>query len=181
MQMSFGNAAELSGFASSGKERRTAPMAKGLDSIFNPHSQALRLLEQRIGLIGGNLANANTPGYKARDLDFAAAMAQATGSAGMTDRSGFTLRQAGQSGITGRTAGLFPGEGQRPSQLTYAGESASEGLVQYRTPLQPSLDGNTVDAQTEKAAFAEAAVRYESTLSLLSRRISGLRAVLKGE
>ena len=156
-------------------------MAKGLDSIFNPHSQALRLLEQRIGLIGGNLANANTPGYKARDLDFAAAMAQAMGSAEATNSRAFTLRQPGQSGITGNTVGLFPGEGRRPNPLTYSSGNASEALVQYRTPLQPSLDGNTVDAQTEKAAFAEAAVRYESTLSLLSRRISGLRAVLKGE
>ena len=156
-------------------------MGKGLDSIFNPHSQALRLLEQRIGLIGGNLANANTPGYKARDLDFAAAMAQATGSAEAPKSRALTLRQPGQGGITGNAVGLFPGEGQRPSLGSAAGQNAFGGLVQYRTPLQPSLDGNTVDAQTEKAAFAEAAVRYESTLSLLSRRISGLRAVLKGE
>ncbi len=156
-------------------------MAKGLDSIFNPHSQALRLLEQRIGLIGGNLANANTPGYKARDLDFAEAMAQATGSATTAESGGFVLRQAGRSAIAGSSTGVFPGEGQRPSLVSLSGQNTPEGVVQYRTPLQPSLDGNTVDAQTEKAAFAEAAVRYESTLSLLSRRISGLRAVLKGE
>ena len=156
-------------------------MAKGLDSIFNPHSQALRLLEQRIGLIGGNLANANTPGYKARDIDFAAAMAQATDAVDRAGSGGFVLQQPGRSAIAGGATGVFPGEGQRPSLVSLSGQNTPDGVVQYRTPLQPSLDGNTVDAQTEKAAFAEAAVRYESTLSLLSRRISGLRAVLKGE
>jgi flagellar basal-body rod protein FlgB len=130
-------------------------MAKGIDSIFNPHSQALRLLEQRLNLIGGNLANASTPGYKARDLDFSAAMKQV--------QSSERLDLAAAGGPT----------------LPRSAEGA--GFVQYRSPLQPSLDGNTVDTQVEKSAFAEASVRYESTLSLLSRRISGLRAVLKGE
>lgn len=130
-------------------------MAKGIESIFNPHSQALRLLEQRLNLIGGNLANASTPGYKARDLDFSAAMKQV--------QSGERLDQAAAEGAA----------------LPRSAEGAD--FAQYRNPLQPSLDGNTVDTQVEKSAFAEASVRYESTLSLLSRRISGLRAVLKGE
>ena len=130
-------------------------MAKGIDSIFNPHSQALRLLEQRLNLIGGNLANASTPGYKARDLDFSAAMRQVQSSERLD------LAAAGGSALSPSAEGA--------------------GFVQYRNPLQPSLDGNTVDTQVEKSAFAEASVRYESTLSLLSRRISGLRAVLKGE
>ena len=130
-------------------------MTKGIDSIFNPHTQALRLLEQRLNLIGGNLANASTPGYKARDLDFSAAMRQAQSSERLD------LAAAGAPALSGSAEGA--------------------DFVQYRNPLQPSLDGNTVDTQVEKSAFAEASVRYESTLSLLSRRISGLRAVLKGE
>jgi flagellar basal-body rod protein FlgB len=134
-------------------------MAKGIDSIFQPHGQALRLLEQRLNLIGGNLANANTPGYKARDLNFQAAMASALGDDGM-------------SRADGAAAGSLAAAG---------GGEAFGAFIQYRAPLQPSLDGNTVDTQMEKSAFAEASVRYESTLSLLSRRISGLRAVLKGE
>lgn len=76
--------------------------------------------------------------------------------------------------------------GERLDQAAAEGAAlprSAEGadFAQYRNPLQPSLDGNTVDTQVEKSAFAEASVRYESTLSLLSRRISGLRAVLKGE
>ena len=128
-------------------------MASGFNEVFNPHRQALNLLEQRLGLISGNLANASTPGYKARDLDFTQAM----------------------QAVEKDAQGASPAKGHLPLR------GAGAGHVMYRTPLQPSLDGNTVDAQTEKAAFAEAAVRYESTLSLLSRRISGLRAVLKGD
>jgi flagellar basal-body rod protein FlgB len=128
-------------------------MANGIDQAFQPHRQALGLLEKRLGLLSGNLANANTPGYKARDLNFASAMAAAQGA---------------EQGAA-RAPGHLP--------LRASGGDA----VLYRTPLQASLDGNTVDAQTEKAAFAETAVRYESTLSLLSRRISGLRSVLRGE
>jgi flagellar basal-body rod protein FlgB len=138
---------------------RLSSMVKGIDSLFYPHSQALRVLEQRMGLLSGNLANASTPGYKARDLDFAAAMAAVENGAGVAPRASSTSSAAGH---------LPLGNG-------------GGATVRYRTPLQASLDGNTVDAQAEKAAFAESAVRYESTLSLLSRRISGLRAVLKGE
>ena len=125
-------------------------MTKGIDSIFNPHSQALRLLEQRLNLIGGNLANASTPGYKARDLDFSAAMRQVQSSERLD----------------------LAAAGPRPFRF-----SGRHGLRAVPKSPQPSLDGNTVDTQVEKSAFAEASVRYESTLSLLSRRISGLRAV----
>lgn len=135
---------------------RSRYMASGINALFSPHKHALNVLEKRLGLISGNLANATTPGYKARDIDFAAAMrAVANAPADHAAR----------------------GAGARHLPL----DQRSEQGILYRTPLQSSLDGNTVDSQAEKAAFADAAVRYESTLSLLSRRINGLRAVLKGD
>ncbi len=129
-------------------------MTRGIDALFAPHERALGVLDRRLALLGSNLANADTPGYKARDLDFRAALETASASAPMARTHGGHLA---------------------------TGPAAGEPDVLYRVPLAPSLDGNTVDTHQEKAAFAEAAVRYESTLTFLSRRISGLKNVLRGE
>ena len=122
-------------------------MALDLDSYIGVHAQALRLREQRTELLATNLANADTPGYKARDIDFKSALAAATSSA------------------ANGTAG--------PGNL--------DAHLKYRTPLAPSLDGNTVDAQLEQAAFAENAVRYQATLSFLSARFRSLMTAITGQ
>lgn len=127
-------------------------MTLGIDSALGLQERALQVLDRRMQLISGNLANADTPGFKARDLDFRSALADAT---------------QGDGGLL-RTHGRH---------LDVAMDGGAD--VRYRTATQPSLDGNTVDTHREKTAFAEAAVRYESTLSFLGRRISGLRAVLR--
>ena len=118
-------------------------MAVG-DDLFGVHGTALLLRSQRLGLLASNIANASTPGYKARDIDFATAL----------------------------SAAEKPG-----GSIATAVESATE----FRMPLQPSLDGNTVELNTEQTKFAENAVAYQTTLSFLNGRIQTLTRALKGE
>ncbi len=110
-----------------------------LDNIFGIHATALKLREQRMAILGSNIANASTPGYKARDIEFPQAL-----------------------------------------QLAENGQSP-EAAMRYRVPVQPSLDGNTVELATEQTAFAENALAYRSSLSFLQGRIGTLSRALKGE
>ena len=116
------------------------------DSLFGVHGAALEVRAQRMGVLASNIANASTPGFKAKDIDFKSALAQ--------------VEQTGD-------------EGDAPTDL-----SAS---TLYRVPLQPSLDGNTVELNTEQTAFAENAVAYQTTLSFLNGRIAEVTRALKGE
>ena len=131
-------------------------MSFDLDKAFAPHLRALQIGNQRMEVLAANMANADTPGYLARDIDFRAAMqAQAPSAVRLATTA------AGHIGLAGMDNG--PAE------------------VLYRTALQPSLDGNTVDADRESAAIAETSVRYEATLMFLNSRIRGLRTAITGE
>ena len=133
-------------------------MAFNLDSYLGVHPDALKLQSKRTEVIANNLANSDTPGYKARDIDFRAAMATA-GSADATVKLATT--NAGHLSI---------------DPTSDAGAS-----LKYRTPLAPSLDGNTVDAQQEQAAFADNTVRYQATLTFLSARFKSLMTAITGQ
>ncbi|WP_242415892.1 flagellar basal body rod protein FlgB [Sphingomonas panni] len=113
------------------------------NALFGIHGTALQLRAQRMGMLASNIANASTPGFKAKDVDFRAALAGVE-QGGNVDRS-----------IDSNTL--------------------------YRRPLQPSLDGNTVELTTEQTAFAENAVAYQTTLAFLNGRISTITRALKGE
>jgi flagellar basal-body rod protein FlgB len=147
-------------------------MAFNIDAQFNLHTRALGLANQRLELLADNVANADTPNYKARDIDFHSAMQSAGRNAG---------QNAGQLG--GPHSGL---NGELPMTATRAGHLASAGggpnttNPLYRVPEQPSLDGNTVDSQKENAAIAETSVQYQATLTFLSARIRGLRDAITG-
>lgn len=136
-------------------------MAVNLDSYLGVHAAALRLREQRTEVLATNLANADTPNYKARDIDFRSALAAASGS-GATDTVGMQATHAGHLGGTATTATVDP------------------SAYKYRTPLAPSLDGNTVDPQLEQAAFAENAVHYQATLTFLQVRFRNLMTAITG-
>lgn len=114
------------------------------NSLFGIHGAALQVRGQRMGILASNIANASTPGFKARDIDFQAALASATGPGGF-NQAGF------------------------------------DGALKYRVPLQPSLDGNTVDLSQEQTAFAENAVQYQTTLSFLNGRIGQITRALRGD
>lgn len=134
-------------------------MPIGLDKYLGVHAQALNLRSQRTELLAANLANADTPGYRARDIDFKSAMAQASGAT--------------------PSVHLQTTSSKHMAATTVNGSPAPE--LKYRTPLAPSLDGNTVDAQLEQSAFAENTVRYQATLSFLSAKFRGLMTAITGQ
>jgi flagellar basal-body rod protein FlgB len=135
-------------------------MLNRLDDMLNFHTQALRVRDQRQQVLASNIANADTPNYKARDLDFKSALqgalkgTPATGGAALATTSPGHL--AGNPGL-----------------------AAEAGLL-YRTPAQGSVDGNTVDVDAERAAFADNAVHYEFNLTRLNQQIKGLLNVIQG-
>jgi flagellar basal-body rod protein FlgB len=143
-------------------------MALNLDSYLGVHAQALTLEAKRTELLAANMANADTPNYKARDIDFKAAMAAAGGGNSFSTRGG-TLA------VASTNAAHLPASGV---------DSADAGLganLKYRVPMAPSLDGNTVDTQLEQAAFAENSVRYQATLTFLNARLKELMTAIVGQ
>ena len=126
------------------------------DNLFGIHERALVLRSQRAEVLSANLANADTPGYKARDFDFKAMIAREMDAG---DRMKTTHANHIQA-----ESGVVP-----PAQLL------------YRVPAQPSLDGNTVDTEREHAAFGANAIEYQTSLSFINSKISGLRKALRGE
>ena len=134
-------------------------MALNLDAYLGVHQAALKVQSKRMEVLANNLANVDTPNYKARDIDFKTALAAATGS---NSDSSVKLATTNAGHIS-----------------TEPGSDAGAGL-KYRVPLAPSLDGNTVDAQQEQAAFAENTVRYQATLTFLTSRIKNLLTAITG-
>jgi len=141
-------------------------MPINLDQYVSVHATALDVRARRGELNANNLANADTPGYQARDIDFRQAMSRA---AGEKPTSGVHLSTTNAGHIGGGTSA--------------DAANLSNGQVadlKYRTPLAPALDGNTVDAQVEQAAFAENAVRYQATLTFLNSKFRGLLTAILG-
>ncbi|MFL6605996.1 MAG: flagellar basal body rod protein FlgB [Steroidobacteraceae bacterium] len=136
-------------------------MALNLDTYLGVHADALKLQSKRMEVIADNLANSDTPGYKARDIDFRAAMANAGGADGAS------------APVTLATT--------NPGHLGTDPTAAANASLKYRVPLAPALDGNTVDAQQEQAAFADNTVRYQATLTFLSSRFRSLMTAITGQ
>jgi flagellar basal-body rod protein FlgB len=137
-------------------------MAFDINGFLGTHPAALQLGADRTELIARNLANANTPNYKARDIDFRSAMA-AAGTRGAP--LAMTATSPGHLG-TASAAG--------------ASDPSARADLKYRVPLAPALDGNTVDPQLEQAAFAENTVRYQATLTFLGAKFKGLMTAITG-
>ncbi|MGD2167575.1 MAG: flagellar basal body rod protein FlgB [Gammaproteobacteria bacterium] len=135
-------------------------MALNLDQLFAGHLHALQLGNRRMELLAANIANADTPGYLARDIDFRAAMSDAA----QPQRAAPVRLQATQ-----------------PGHVNDSGTGPAFAPALYRTSIQPSLDGNTVDTERESAAVAEAAIRYEAALMFFNSKISGLRTAITGD
>ncbi len=127
--------------------------------MFQFHQAALNLRAARQELIASNIANADTPNYKAKDIDFASALR------GALEGSGQKLPVAVTS----------------PQHLGGAsGDSVMGSPVLYRKPLQPSADGNTVDMDVERAQFADNALRYEASVRFVSDEAKDVLAALQG-
>jgi len=130
-------------------------MPNPIATYMGPHAQALPLRDERLKLIASNLANADTPGYKAKDLDFEGALDALTGKAPLraTDARHFD----------------FPAPpGHPPFQFA-------------RPQLQPSLDGNTVDAHAERAAYGRAALEYRASLTFIETKVRTMLTAITGQ
>ena len=126
----------------------------GIKQYLEIHSAALSLRGRKNEIIASNIANAATPNYKARDLDFNAEMSRHLKSGNLTttnDKHFSLMRPVSHKGVS------------------------------YREPLQQSLDGNTVELAVEQMEFSENSIKYSTTLSFLNSKISGLMSAIRGE
>ena len=132
-------------------------MSFNFDSYLGVHEQALHLRAKRAEVLAANLANIDTPHYKARDIDFSAAL---------------------------KSAASAPGAGTM--RTTHAMHIQTQQFIsdydlKYRNPYQNSLDGNTVEHQVEMAAFSDNAMRYMANLRIISGKFNPLRTAIKGQ
>ena len=139
-------------------------MLNKLDEALSFHQNALRVRGQRQELIAANIANADTPNYKARDIDFKAAMQSA-----MTGTSNEALK-------TTKTSPLHLDGTSLPSNNT----SAQAGQALFRPIIQGSVDGNTVDMDVERNQFADNGIRYEASLTMINAQLKQMLAALQG-
>ncbi len=137
-------------------------MINKLDEAFRFHQNALSLRAERQQVLASNIANADTPNYKARDFDFRSALTEALGAGG-----------SGQAALAAPHS--------RHLKAGPAGSTPSGRQLQYRLPRQDNIDGNTVELDAERAQFADNAIRYEASLSAVNGRIKSLMAVIQGQ
>ena len=141
-------------------------MLNRLTDALDFQAQALNLRSERQRLIASNIANADTPGYVARDMNFAEALRQATG--GGQPGSAMATSQPGHMG------GGAGGSGG-------AGGGASFSTLTYAMPSQTNLDRNTVDMDRERASFADNSVKYEATLRFINGNVRTVLSAITGQ
>lgn len=132
-------------------------MAISLDSALGIHQPALEARIKRAEVLANNLANADTPGYKARDIDFSAMMQKA-----QQDLGGMGMEKTHERHMD-------------------TGSMAPESALLYRIPNQPSVDGNTVDAQQEQTRFMRNAMEYQASFQFLNGKINGIKKAISGQ
>ena len=136
-------------------------MSNPITSYMGLHADALPLREQRMKLIASNLANADTPGYRAQDIDFNAALDAAR------------LQREG-----------LPGTGLAATRESHLSDAIATGQAPFqftRQASQPSLDGNTVDPDAERAAYGRAALEYRASLSFLESKVRNMLTAITGQ
>jgi flagellar basal-body rod protein FlgB len=130
-------------------------MAINLDKLMGFHHKALQIRTQRMEVIAGNLANANTPGFKPKDINFQQAMK--------------TAQQSRSNNLT------------RTHDNHMKGSMQGSGQMDYRVANQPDTgDGNSVDVQVERNAFLDNGLRYQAGMEFLNGKIKGMKKAIKG-
>ena len=138
-------------------------MAINLDKLVGFHQSALSIRTDRMEVIAGNLANANTPGYKAKDIDFNSAMKSA-----LQDQKGPS--RLGTNELVRTNERHLSGSGK---------SIASNFELQYRVPTQPDTgDGNTVEVQAERNRFLDNGLRYQASLEFINGKIKSMKKAL---
>ena len=135
-------------------------MSNPISSYLGFQADALPLREQRLKLIASNLANADTPGYRARDIDFNAALESAT---------------------RARQAGAATGAEPPPGHIALDPDQGLQAFETVRVSSQPSIDGNTVDPDAERAAYGRAALEYRASLNFLESKVRTLLTAITGQ
>ena len=135
-------------------------MPTGLNELLNTQESALRVREARQEILASNIANADTPNYKARDINFSAALKQVAES-----------RQA--------VNGKLPLATTAGAHIASKGSSQIAGAIQYRNDQQGSIDGNDVDVDKERLQLTDNGMNYEATVTLISAQIHNMLAVIQ--
>ena len=135
-------------------------MSISFDKALGIHEKALNFRAQRAEVLANNISNADTPNFKARDLDFSSVLAAENEKA-----------QNGRFALNMTNSRHIEAEGM----------SNQEGSLLYRTPSQPSLDQNTVDSQIEQSNYTENAMGFQASFTLLNSKFKGLVSALRGE
>ncbi|MEJ6006843.1 flagellar basal body rod protein FlgB [Paucibacter sp. AS339] len=139
-------------------------MLNRLTDALNFQTQALALRSERQRLLASNIANADTPGYQARDMDFSRALREATSAA---DAGGYSAN-SGAASSPGASAGPSNLARTQSGHLSLTGSGRRESDLLYSTAAQTNMDSNTVDMDRERASFADNSVKYEATLRFIS-------------
>ncbi len=132
-------------------------MINKLDNALNFHHTALNVRTARQELLSSNVANADTPNFKARDVDFSSVLSDALSS------------NSAKTGLTTTS----------PMHLSSDAGNSIVAQAQYRVPLQPSADGNTVDMDAERARFADNSIKYDAGLTFINGQIRGLLTAIQ--
>lgn len=136
-------------------------MLDKLNATFAFQQQALSLRETRQTVLASNIANADTPGYQARDIDFSHQLKQAMNN-GTVKSGGLTMAVTAKGHISGQSAAV-------PSAVD----------LKYRVAYQTSMDGNTVDMDVERSQFADNTLKYQADLTFINSRVKSMLAVLQ--
>ncbi|MCK9985113.1 MAG: flagellar basal-body rod protein FlgB [Azoarcus sp.] len=134
-------------------------MKTQLDSALQFHQTALNLQAQRQQMLASNIANADTPNYKARDIDFRSAL----------------------KGALGERMGPLALASTSTRHLDVAAEMPFGAFVGYRREFQSSVDGNTVNMDAERAAFAENSVHYEASVTFINGLLRSMQTAISGQ
>lgn len=128
------------------------------------NAKALELQAERGRVLASNIANADTPNYKARDFNFQQALAAATATGG--------------GAAAGKSVAVVV---TQPGHMSAPAGTAGGPALLYRAPLQSAVDGNTVDLDVERANFVENSVRYEATLRFINGQIKTMTTAINGQ
>lgn len=131
-----------------------------LENELRPQRAALNLRSNRQELLASNIANADTPHYKARDIDF---------------------KSAFESALSGRSEGGLTMNRTATAHLPGEADSSIAGALRYRTEYQSAVDGNTVNMDIERSAFAENAIRMEAALTFINSRFRTMQSAIQGQ
>lgn len=133
-------------------------MSISFEQALGIHESALRFRSERAAVLANNLANIDTPNFKAKDLDFKQALGQQMKKAGQFDVATTKENHIAASSLIGLDSELL-----------------------YRTPQQPSIDGNTVEDQIEHAEYMKNALAFQASFQFLNSKFLGLRTAIRGD